>query len=364
MAKKTVFEIRKLILQKYSETYVLLTLLSFAASVSITRLFLSLTGYPQIGRGDLHIAHVLWGGLLLFIAALLPLLYANRWIYNVTAILAGVGVGLFIDEVGKFITRSNDYFYPAAAPIIYAFFLLTVLLFTRVRRPHKDDARAAMYHILQDMEEVLDHDLSSSERDSMLNRLDRIIGTSSNPDLMSLAVHLKDFLQNRSLYLAPKNDPWIVRVRTHLFLWEERIFSKNLLRAILIGVLIGWGVYALNYPVDILSSIHSPIELQTELTQLFQSRPLTRSGLTFFQIRMGLQGSLGLIMLISAAMIAIGKDRLGIPIAYIGMLFSLTVVNLLLFYYDQFFTIFLSLIGLLILIIIMRYRKRFLPHRG
>jgi hypothetical protein len=105
--------------------YILLMVVSFAASVVGTRYYLELTGYPQIGGGDLHIAHLLWGGLALFIASLLPLILANRGTYDWAAVLSGVGVGLFIDEVGKFITKTNDYFYPAAAPIIYGVFLLT-----------------------------------------------------------------------------------------------------------------------------------------------------------------------------------------------------------------------------------------------
>ncbi len=96
--------VRRPVKRQGAERYLRFTLLSFAASVALTRLFLGLTGYPQVGGGGLHIAHVLWGGLLLFVAALLPLLLANRWVLTVEAILGGVGVGLFIDEVGKFIT--------------------------------------------------------------------------------------------------------------------------------------------------------------------------------------------------------------------------------------------------------------------
>src|SRR5215212_10500513 len=105
--------------------YVALTLLSFATTVLLTRLYLALTGYPQLGSGEFHIAHMLWGGLLLFIAALLPLLLTNHWAFTTAALLSGSGVGLFIDEVGKFITRNNNYFHPLAAPIIYGVFLLT-----------------------------------------------------------------------------------------------------------------------------------------------------------------------------------------------------------------------------------------------
>lgn len=59
------------------------------------------TGYPQIGSGELHIAHMLWGGLLLFIGAMLMLTLANRQVLPVGAILTGVGVGLFIEQGGQ-----------------------------------------------------------------------------------------------------------------------------------------------------------------------------------------------------------------------------------------------------------------------
>src|SRR5512143_1373219 len=130
-----------------AERYLLWMLLSFAGSVVLTRVYLQLTGFPQVGGGDLHIAHLLWGGLLLFISTLLPLTLANRWALRLSAILSGVGVGLFIDEVGKFITKTNDYFYPAAAPIIYSFFLLTVLYYFQVRRHTARDARSELYQV-------------------------------------------------------------------------------------------------------------------------------------------------------------------------------------------------------------------------
>ena len=82
-----------------------ITLLSFAASVTLTRLFFFLTGYPQNRNQTLHISYLLWGGLLLFIAALLMRMYANNSVFAVGGLLTGIGIGLFIDEVGKFITR-------------------------------------------------------------------------------------------------------------------------------------------------------------------------------------------------------------------------------------------------------------------
>ena len=121
MAKKNRRKARQLVFRFYAERYILLLLISFALSLSFTRLFLEITGYPQIGNSELHFAHVLWGGLIWFSGSLLPLIFANRRAFDLSAILTGIGFGLFIDEVGKFITSSNNYFYPSAAPIIYDF---------------------------------------------------------------------------------------------------------------------------------------------------------------------------------------------------------------------------------------------------
>ena len=61
-------------------------------------------------------------------------MWSNRWVPAATAVLVGVGSGLFVDEVGKFITQQNDYFTPLAAPIIYVVFLGVLGLATVTRR--------------------------------------------------------------------------------------------------------------------------------------------------------------------------------------------------------------------------------------
>ena len=160
------YRVRTPVRRQGADTFLLITLLSFAASVAVTRLFLTLTGYPQIGGGGIHIAHVLWGGLLLFVAALLPLIFANRWVYTVGAVLAGAGSVCSLMRSASSSPRANDYFYPGAAPIIYAFFLLTVLLYLQIRRPPSLDPRAELYRALEGLEEVLDRDSRPMSRPS------------------------------------------------------------------------------------------------------------------------------------------------------------------------------------------------------
>jgi hypothetical protein len=59
----------------HAEQNLLLILVGYSVSVIATRSFLGLTSYPQIASGDFHIAHVLWGGLLLYVASLLVLIW-------------------------------------------------------------------------------------------------------------------------------------------------------------------------------------------------------------------------------------------------------------------------------------------------
>jgi hypothetical protein len=358
--------IRTAIQRKRAKDYLLVTLLSFALSVSLTRSFLYLTGYPQLGGGELHIAHVLWGGLLLFISALIPLILTNQWALMLSAAITGFGVGLFIDEVGKFITQSNDYFYPSAAPIIYAFFLLTVLLYVSIRKPAKPDTRSQLYSVLSDLEEILDRDLSEQERQSLLERLQDVKLKSSDASLVELSRQLEQFLSFKDLHLAPENPPMLEKLRAWWFRSENKFFIRPRHRAILIGGLLALAAWALVAPFQVFLSVRDVADLTRIVNNLLtQGLVHNPSGLTFFQVRIGIEGVTGLVLFAAAILLMIGKEKLGISLGYATLLVALTVANLIVFYFDQFSTIFTASLQFLILAGIIRYRQRFLdpkPH--
>lgn len=152
--------------------YLLITIVAFAVTVIATRVYLDMTGYPKVGGGGLHVAHMLWGGLLLVVAALLIQLFVGRRSLVLSALAAGIGMGLFIDEVGKFITESNDYFFAPAAPIIYGAVLLLLLLWlvvTRTDQPSRGDAVQGAIESLRDLQ---DGRLTRADRDRALSRMD------------------------------------------------------------------------------------------------------------------------------------------------------------------------------------------------
>ncbi len=107
-----------------SEDLVELFLVSAVSSILAIRFYLHLTNYPQIGGGGLHIAHMLWGGLFMAIAIILLLNFINKFVFNLAAILGGIGFGTFIDELGKFITKDNNYFFEPTIALIYVVFVI------------------------------------------------------------------------------------------------------------------------------------------------------------------------------------------------------------------------------------------------
>ncbi len=363
--KRAYSQVRSPVKRQSAEHYVLIMLLSFAASISITRLFLQLTGYPQVGGGVLHIAHLLWGGLLLFIASLLPLIYSNRWIYSTSALLSGIGVGLFIDEVGKFITQNNNYFFQPAAPIIYSFFLVTVLVYLRVRRPPRHDARTELYKAFDTLEEVLDHDLDRSELVFLKERLHYVAQQSDEQELADMAKELLHYVDGETLYIAPDPPQRIKKAVDKMENFQSRHVGHQRYRAIVavcLGAISFAGLFEL---VDMIALNYVPGPMNLTVQNLMAHGLITGPiSLRVFVVRIFLQVVLGLTMLSAAFLLAIGKERRGIFLGYFSLLLSLTTVDILIFYFNQFSTIIMAILQFILLLVVMDYRGHFIKNAG
>lgn len=103
---------------------VTIMLVCAVATVILTRALLAATGYPQVGGSKFHIAHVLYGGLLLTFSLIAVIGLLSPAARPSSAVFGGIGFGLFIDEVGKFVTKDVNYFYKPAIAIIYVCFLI------------------------------------------------------------------------------------------------------------------------------------------------------------------------------------------------------------------------------------------------
>jgi len=153
----------------------LLFLVTAAASVLLTRLYLFVFDYPTIGGSRFHIAHAIIGGAFLTLSYLLLLCFHGHRVRQLSAVMAGWGFGLFIDEIGKFITRDNNYFYQPAAAIIYVCFILFFFVYRRLEKYTPKDPRELSFDLIEKLENLADNNFFLPSRKDIMDTVAKIV---------------------------------------------------------------------------------------------------------------------------------------------------------------------------------------------
>jgi hypothetical protein len=81
----------------------------------------------------------------MLVALVLLLSFVGLQARLLAALVGGIGFGLFIDELGKFITSDNDYFFQPTVGLLYLIFVALFIAFRalEVRRPLRPDEAVA-----------------------------------------------------------------------------------------------------------------------------------------------------------------------------------------------------------------------------
>lgn len=197
------------------------------SSLLAIRLFLHVTGYPQISGGDFHIAHMLWGGILMLGAIMLLLLFLDKEARQLASVLAGIGFGAFIDELGKFITSDNDYFFQPTIAFIYTTFIIIFLIIRFVERYVEVSEKDYAVNALEILKDVIVSDLDTSEK----KRAELFLSKSDDTDI--LVKNLKQVLkeidanQKQEKYLLNEIKLYISRQYTRIV--QNRFFNRAII---------------------------------------------------------------------------------------------------------------------------------------
>lgn len=164
-------------------------LVTAAVTILMVRGYLALTGYPQLGNDVLHIAHVLPGGLLMVAAIVLTLGFLNKEARAIAAVAGGIGFGLFIDELGKFLTKDVNYFFEPTVALIYVTFVVLFLIFRWIEERRATEQEYVI-NAIEAIKEVALHDLDRAERKMALAYLKH--GSRNDPAVRKLRELLGD----------------------------------------------------------------------------------------------------------------------------------------------------------------------------
>lgn len=318
--------------------------ISGVAMVLIIRTQLWLTNYPQLGGGDLHIAHLLYGGFLMALAIGLLLIYQNRSVATVGAVLGGAGFGFFIDELGKFITADNDYFYKPAAALIYLTFVGFFLIIRALERRHVPTTEEAVTNALSLLTSAPSGDLNEKDRLRALALLDQ-----SGADT-ELARGARAMLQDFAA--QPATEPnRIERIvlgvkRRYLALIERRSFNR-----LICWVIGAWGVLTL---LGVLALGASAVftEVDTDIGEL--------SFVNWASIG---SSTLSALFVVFGIRRLLGGDRIGAYRAFErALLISIFITTTFSFVESQFGAVFGLAVNLLLLFTLNRMADAELTH--
>jgi hypothetical protein len=354
-------QLPRLVRRTSAPQLILYVLISFGASVLLTRLFLGLTGFPRLGNSTLHIAHMLYGGLLLAVACFVMLIYASPSSQRVGSVLTGIGLGLFFDEIGKFITTNNDYFYRPAAPIIYLVVVVVAFLYYLLKRGsfHPTDSELVVA-ALEDAETLLEGIQTEQQHHRIDLNLEYIIDHLKDPDHVQLAQALRAFADSEAV--RPGRSRWQVWL-TFVDRWLHHQFVHHLrfYTVILILMLVANSIASLLVfiAVAVLPSFVPEIPRWVETVYtglgLREFSPFHLS-VDFADILLSLITTA--ITLYGIALFGMRRRDAGLFWIQLSLILELCVVNVFAFYAAQFAAAVFALVDLSILLYVRAYQHR------
>ncbi len=119
----------------------------------------------------------------MLVALILLLTFLGRRIQILAALLGGIGFGTFVDELGKFITRDNNYFFQPTVALIYSIFIVLLLSFRGLGRRLYASPEEYVANALELLQEALVHEMNKQEKAKIL----MLLRASNSPDVR---VHL------------------------------------------------------------------------------------------------------------------------------------------------------------------------------
>jgi hypothetical protein len=293
-----------------------LSLVCAVATVLIIRISLELSGYPKLGGHGLHIAHVLYGGLMMLAALFLVFILLDSPIRWFAAFMGGVGFGFFIDEVGKFISNDVDYFFEPAVAVMYVVFVVLFLILIAVRRRLRTlSPREARANALTRLAETRGGALDDESRRGLTEMLDRADPT--DPLVEILRAHVRDAPS------APPPRRWSYeRLRSRLAATYRRVALSRGFGIAIVTIAVLYFISKLPVTITIQSD-DSGVDIQGDGADLAHVLQAVASGASAAFTLIGL--------------VLLRRSRLRAYRWFLrAVLVSLLISQVFVFYYDQF----------------------------
>lgn len=296
-------------------------LIASVVTIFVIRFFLKITDYPQLQGAGLHVAHLLWGGFFMFLALLLLFSFVGRGVISIASILGGIGFGAFIDELGKFITSDNNYFFQPTIALLYLIFITIYISSKMIAKRGDISEKEYLINSLAMVSQAVLNDLDSDEKKRALIYLKKCRQQDSL--VISLTAFIKD------IDSIPLGKPsFILRVRHTV----AALYSR------------GANLVAVTRIVVIVLLIQAIVDIYSGLTVV-----VFRPAVSIVEIGILVSSTLAAVLVIAGVIIFPSSKLHAFKLFKVAILLSLLVTQFFMFYQEQF----RALIGLGINVILL-----------
>ncbi len=317
------------------------------ATILGMRAFLFLADKPMIAFGSWHIAHMLWGGLLMLLGFLLLVVFTGRRVMDIAVALEGVGWGLFVDEIGKFLTRDNDYWFRPAIIFIYVSFILMFILYKYLNRYKDRSTENKLFGLIDSLEEIVNDDLEINERKLFIKKADEIMEVIKEGDIRTITQTIKGVLTKRK----PIGDrlSWRTIVESSFVKSLDHLLTKKFVQ---VGLWVYAAYWAVNKMIDTVMIVGSGDRL-AQLTQIFVGYEISyNADVYMIWLKIIFDTLAAVCFAMGAGLFWTKKRNMGLRYFRVGFLVSIFLSSIFKFYFEQFSGVFdfgVSLMGYSIL---------------
>jgi hypothetical protein len=310
--------------------YLLLFLVAAAVSILATRLYLYIYNYPIINfsQSNIHLAHALIGGFFLTLSNILLFTYHGRRLRQVAAIVGGVGFGQFIDELGKYVTSDNDYFFKPVPMVIYLIFIFLFFVYRNLDNYTPRKPKEILYDTLEYFEAIFENKFNPPARKEIAKALQSVIND-NQPSYAVIAEGMLGMLKNLKSHPS-KTNQYLDRIRSS-WKWIEEFTTER--RPVFYVILFLFLVYIGNTAIGTYFFLQEVIWRQSQLIH-YAIDTRVEFGMVFFQVSSQI---ISAIIICRGLMMLVGRNRIrALELFKTGLAINILITQIFTFYFQQF----------------------------
>ena len=345
---------QKLTKRENAADLILLLMISALVTLLVTRYFLQLFGWPTISFGVWHIAHANWGGMLMVIGMMLVLIFHGEKIRKTAAIVAGMGWGLFIDEVGKYITKNNNYWFQPAIIIIYISFIILYLIYRHLETNQPKDTKTLLYAAINKLEDSAENELTEKEKQKTIKNLEKIIKKEKDLNVKNLAKELKIFFEKQETKKINKSDWWRILIAKTGYYSYNKFFKTKLA---IFGFSFYTGIWAIDKIQETVIILINPQKMQ--MLQKFSNDYDLISKSDFYMMagKIFFDSVTAIFFVMGIFFMATKRKFKGLKFFQMGLIVSIFLSSVFKLYFDQFSEVWVIATSIILFFVILKMRK-------